>query len=57
MENGGQKSFLIMSYAKRMYGDLKSATKALAKQRDHLMTTMIEYKIPKIKIAESTPGK
>jgi chromate transport protein ChrA len=56
MENGGQKSFLIMSYAKRMYGDLKSATKALAKQRDHLMTTMIEYKIPKIKIAESTPG-
>jgi hypothetical protein len=40
-----------------MYGDLKSATKALAKQRDHLMTTMIEYKIPKIKIAESTPGK
>ena len=57
MENGGQKSFLIMSYAKRMYGDLKSATKALAKQRDHLMTTMIEYKIPKIKIVESTPGK
>ena len=57
MENGGQKSFLIMSYAKRMYGDLKSATKALAKQRDHLMTTMIEYKIPKIKIAESTSGK
>ena len=57
MENGSQKSFLIMSYAKRMYGDLKSATKALAKQRNHLMTTMIEYKIPKIKIAESTPGK
>lgn len=57
MENGGQKSFLIMSYAKRMYGDLKSATKALAKQRDHLMATMIEYKIPEIKIAKSTPGK
>ena len=57
MENGGQKSFLIMSYAKRMYGDLKSATKALAKQRDHLMATMIEYKIPEIKIAETTPGK
>ena len=57
MENGGQKSFLIMSYAKRMYGDLKSAAKALAKQRDHLMTTMIEYKIPEIKIAQPNPGK
>ncbi len=57
MENGGQKSFLIMSYAKRMYGDLKSAAKALAKQRDHLMATMIEYKIPEIKVAQANPGK
>ncbi|UFK98293.1 hypothetical protein [Kaistella faecalis] len=57
MENGGQKSFLIMSYAKRMYGDLKSAAKALAKQRDHLMATMIEYKVPEIKVAASAPGK
>jgi len=57
MENGGQKSFLIMSYAKRMYGDLKSAAKALAKQRDHLMATMIEYKIPEIKVAQPNPGK
>lgn len=57
MENGGQKSFLIMSYAKRVYGDLKSAAKALAKQRDHLMGTMIEYKIPEIKVAQPNPGK
>lgn len=57
MENGGQKSFLIMSYAKRIYGDLKSAAKALAKQRDHLMATMIEYKVPEIKVAASAPGK
>ena len=57
MENGGQKSFLIMSYAKRMYGDLKSSAKALAKQRDHLMATMIEYKIPEIKVALPNPGK
>ena len=57
MENGGQKSFLIMSYAKRMYGDLKSAAKALAKHRDHLMATMIEYKIPEIKVAQPNPGK
>ena len=57
MENGSQKSFLIMSYAKRMYGDLKSSAKALAKQRDHLMATMIEYKIPEIKVAQPNPGK
>ena len=49
-DNGTQKSFLMLSYAKRIYGDLKSAAKALAKQRDHLMTTMIEYKIPEIKV-------
>lgn len=57
IENGSQKSFLIMSYAKRMYGDLKSSAKALAKQRDHLMATMIEYKIPEIKVAQPNPGK
>ena len=50
MENGKDKSFLILSYAKRMYGDLKSAAKSLARQRDHLITTMIEYKIPEIKV-------
>ena len=49
-DNGTQKSFLMLSYAKRIYGDLKSAAKTLAKQRDHLMTTMIEYKIPEIKV-------
>ena len=56
-DNGTQKSFLIMSYAKRMYGDLKSAAKSLAKQRDYLMANMIEYKIPEIKVASSAPGK
>ena len=56
-DNGSQKSFLILSYAKRVYGDLKSAAKSLAKQRDHLMATMIEYKIPEIKVAAPAPGK
>ena len=56
-DNGTQKSFLIMSYAKRAYGDLKSAAKSLAKQRDYLMANMIEYKIPEIKVAASAPGK
>lgn len=49
-EVGKQKSFLMLSYAKRLYGDLKSSAKSLAKDRDHLMATMIEYKIPEIKV-------
>ena len=48
---GTEKSFLILAHAKRMYGDLKSSAKSLAKQRDHILTTMIEYKIPEIKVA------
>lgn len=48
--NGTQKNFLILAYAKRMYGDPKSAAKALAKQRDQLMLNIIEYKIPEIKV-------
>lgn len=49
-DNGTSKSFLIFSHAKRMYGDLKSGAKSLARQRDHLITTMIEFKIPEIKV-------
>ncbi len=50
IENGTQKSFLILNYAKRIPGDLKLASKVLTKQRDHLMTAMIEFKIPQLKI-------
>lgn len=55
-ENGGQKTFLMISYANRIYGDLKSAAKSLGKQRDHLMATMIEYQIPEIKVAQASSG-
>ena len=48
---GAEKSFLILAHSKRMYGDLKSSAKSLARQRDHLITTMIEFKIPEIKVA------
>ncbi|QOW09023.1 hypothetical protein Q73A0000_00985 [Kaistella flava (ex Peng et al. 2021)] len=48
LTNGTDKSFLILSHAKRMYGDLKSSAKSMARQRDHLLTTMIEFKIPEI---------
>lgn len=49
------KPLLIFSFAKRMYGDLKSSSKSLMKQRDQLLTAAIEYKIPEIKIANSEP--
>lgn len=55
-ENGGQKTFLMISYAKRIYGDLKSAAKSLSKQRNHLMSTMIEYKIPEVKVTKASIG-
>lgn len=47
-ETGTQKSFLILFYATRLYGDLKSSAKSLAKKRDLYLTNMIEYKIPPI---------
>ena len=56
-DNGTQKSFLMLNYAKRIYGDLKSAAKLLAKQRDQLMTGMIEYKIPEIKVLATETKK
>ena len=54
-DNGISKNFLILAYAKRIYGDQKSAAKALAKQRDHLMAMMIEYQIPEIKVGRINP--
>lgn len=56
-ETGTQKSFLILSYTKRNYGDLKSGAKSLAKERDRLLTAMIDYKIPVIKVASLPAGK
>lgn len=48
---GNRKGFLILNLAKRMYGDLRSASKTLAKQRDRLLTSMIEYQIPEVKVS------
>lgn len=58
-DKNGAKSFLILSYAKRIYGtDFKMAAKTLKKQRDLLITSMIEYQIPEIKlINQSTDFK
>lgn len=50
-DHNSQKSFLMLAYVKRIYGDLKSSAKTLAKDRDRLMTAMIEFKIPEIKVS------
>lgn len=47
---GTDKNFLILAHTKRVYGDLRSAAKSLAKERDHLLTAMIEFPIPDIKM-------
>lgn len=52
IETGSGKNFLILNYAKRMYGDLKSSAKSIAKQRDNLMGVIIEFKVPEIKITD-----
>lgn len=48
-DNAGAKSFLILSYTKRILGDdFKGAYKSLTRQRDEILTAMISYKIPQI---------
>ncbi|MGC4129782.1 MAG: hypothetical protein QM564_09550 [Bergeyella sp.] len=44
------KPLLVLSYAKRIYGDLKPSMKALSRQRNTLMKMMIDYKIPPITV-------
>ena len=51
---GNDKHFLILSYIKRELGDLRSANRNLSRQRDEMMSAMIEYKIPEIKIGAKT---
>ncbi len=47
----GNKPLLIFSYKKRIYGEeQKDNAKALSKQRNELITALIEFKIPNIKL-------
>ena len=48
INNGTQKSFLIFSYIKREYGDLKSSAKDLDKERNRLMSMIIGFTLPSI---------
>ena len=49
-ENGMGKSFLIFSYARRAYNNVKWEAKAMAKMRDDILINVIEYKIPNIRV-------
>lgn len=42
------KALLVLAYSKRIYGDTRSAAKMITKERNGLMTAMIEYKVPPI---------
>lgn len=48
--NGDKKSFLIFSYIKRSYGDVKYAAKSLDKERNKLMALIIDFEIPVISL-------
>lgn len=48
-DSAGKKSFLILSYAKRIYNeDYRATSKLLQKQRNAMLNAIIEYKIPTI---------
>ena len=47
-DNGGKKSFVIFTYAKRLVGDLKYSSKSLTKERSRLMEAIITTQIPNV---------
>ncbi len=50
-DSAGKKSFLILSYAKRIYNeDYRATSKLLQKQRNAMLNAIIEYKIPTIRL-------
>lgn len=49
----GKASFLIISYIKRNYGDLKSGVKSLQKERNQLMDSVINFVLPPITFSKS----
>lgn len=55
--NGDKKSFLIFSYIKRNYGELKASAKFLEKERNKLMEMLIDFKIPSITLGAQTGEK
>lgn len=50
MTNGEKKSFIIFSYIKRSYGDVKYAAKSLDKERNKLMGLIIDFQIPVVSL-------
>ncbi|MGS0747482.1 hypothetical protein [Halpernia sp. GG3] len=55
--NGSKKSFLIFSFIKRNYGDLKTSAKFLDKERNKLMGAAINFIIPPISLGTGSSEK
>ncbi len=49
-DKGAGKTFLIFSYVKRAYNNVKWESRAMAKMRDDILINVIEYKIPTIRL-------
>ena len=50
IEQGSGKTFLIFSYVKRAYNNIKWEARAMAKMRDEILINVVEYKIPNIRL-------
>ncbi|WP_417429550.1 hypothetical protein [Halpernia sp.] len=55
--NGNKKYFLIFSYIKRNYSDLRGGVKSLEKQRNKLMELIIDFQIPAISLGANAAEK
>ena len=51
LTNGSKKSFIIFSFIKRNYGEVKASAKFLDKERNKLMGSIIDFTIPPINLA------
>ena len=53
IDQGAGKTFLIFSYVKRGYTNIKTEARAIAKMRDEILINVVEYKIPTIMLKTS----
>ncbi|KIA83751.1 hypothetical protein OA84_09790 [Kaistella solincola] len=50
IEHGSGNTFLIFSYVKRAYNNIKWEARAMAKMRDEILINVVDYKIPTIRL-------
>jgi len=53
IDKGAGKTFLIFSYVKRGYNNIKNEARAIAKMRDEILINVVEYQIPTITLKTS----